>query len=437
MTPSARLQAAIDILTELERSNAPADRFMREWFRHRRYAGSKDRAAIGERVFAVFRHRESFAWRMHDTSPRSLVIASVLAEGSSAVYGRGGPPQAVEGAAALETLFFGGYGPAPLSDDERTVIASPPNEAPPLHVRGEFPEWLDPELKRSLGDNLLIEMRALCERARVDLRVNTLRATREDLMRELTDAGYSAERTLFSPVGIRIGRDGKLSALSRSPAFEDGRFEFQDEAAQIASILCAAKPGERILDVAAGAGGKSLALAARMDNRGEILAFDDIAERLKPLPERAARAGASCIAIARTRGGPAWGNGKFDAVFVDAPCSGTGTWRRQPELRWRITPESVAAVQKTQSWLLDDAARHTRPGGRIVYATCSILKCENEDQIDAFLARHPEYRVLPASGIWRAETGAEPPTGMGDTFNATPLRTGTDGFFTAVMVHSR
>jgi 16S rRNA (cytosine967-C5)-methyltransferase len=336
--------------------------------------------------------------------------------------------------AALEALFAGGYGPAPLSDDERAAIASPPASDPPLHVRGEFAQWLEPELKRSLGGHLLDEMRALCDRASIDLRANTLKGSCDAVLRELREQGFAAGRTPFCPVGIRIGHGEKLSALSKSRTFEEGRFEFQDEAAQIASVLCAAKPGERILDVAAGAGGKSLALAAAMSNTGEILAFDDIAERLKPLGERAARAGASCIAIARTRGGSAWGDGKFDAVFVDAPCSGTGTWRRQPELRWRITPESLAAVQKTQGWLLDDAARHTKPDGRIVYATCSILRCENEDQVDAFLSRHPEYRVSAASDIWRAETGTAPPPGMGEFFTASPLRTQTDGFFAAVMV---
>jgi 16S rRNA (cytosine967-C5)-methyltransferase len=158
---------------------------------------------------------------------------------------------------------------------------------------------------------------------------------------------------------------------------------------------------------------------------------------MKPLAERAARAGATCITIAETRGGPRWGNGKFDHVLVDAPCSGTGTWRRQPDLRWRLTPERLEAVKKAQAWLLDDGARHTKPGGRLIYTTCSLLPCENEDQIAAFLERHSEFAILAAREIWRESVGAEPPPGMEQFFHATPLNTGTDGFFAAVLACSK
>ncbi len=431
MTPSARLQAAIEILTELERTHAPADRFMREWFRARRYAGSKDRAAVGERVFDVLRHRASFGWRMRNSAPRALVIASVLAEGSSLASkasGGGGPPQAVEG--ALDALFSGGgYGAGSLSDEERAAIASPPAGAPPLDVLGEFPAWLEPELTRSLGDRLLDEMRAMCGRAAIDLRVNTLKASREDVLRELTAAGFAAEPAPHAPNGIRIGRETKVSALSQSTAFVDGRFEFQDEAAQIACVLCAAKPGERILDLAAGAGGKALALAAAMNNSGEIVACDIDGARLAQLAPRAARAGATIIRTQLLTGDLP--EDPFDAVLVDAPCSGTGTWRRQPELKWRLTAERLAALTQTQDGLLDQAA--SLSPSRIVYATCSLLKCENEDRIAAFLARHPAYRLSAPADVWRQATGAPPPPGMGDCFNASPLGTGTDGFFAAVL----
>lgn len=418
MTPSARLQAAIEILGALEDTRQPADRFLRDWFRARRYAGAKDRAAVGERVFAVLRQRASLAWRMGSEDARSLMIASIAAEGGD-----------------LGTLFDGStYGPAPLSNSERERLTLPPVDTPPLGVQGEFPAFLESELTRSLGPHLLDEMRALGVRAPIDLRANTLKASRDEVLRELRDEGFAAEPTPHAPHGIRISEHAGASALSRTRAFEEGRFEFQDEAAQIASLLCAVRPGERILDLAAGAGGKALALAAEMNNEGEILAFDDLAERLKPLPERAARALASCIRIARKRGGPLWGNGKFDAVLVDAPCSGTGTWRRQPELRWRVTAELLSAVGKTQAWLLDDAARHAKEGGRIIYATCSLLACENEDRVDDFLTRHPEFQIAPAAAIWRDVTGAPPPPGMNQFFKASPRSTGTDGFFAAVLI---
>ncbi|HEX3651223.1 MAG TPA: RsmB/NOP family class I SAM-dependent RNA methyltransferase [Rhizomicrobium sp.] len=418
MTPAARLQTAIEILEHLETTALPADRFLRDWFRRRRYAGSKDRAAVAERVFDVLRHRFFFAWRMQSETPRALVIASVLREGPT--------PE------SLRALFSGeGYGPPPLSEAEICAINSPPRNEPPLHVQGEYPQWLEPELRRAFGDRLLDEMLALQARASVDLRVNTLKANRSDVLNGLPAEGYDASTTRHSPFAIRI--PAGASGLEKTQAFASGAFELQDEASQIAALLVDAKSGTRVLDLAAGGGGKSLAIAAQMQNDGEILAFDDNPARLKPLPERAARAGAACITVAEKRGGPLWGNGKFDRVLVDAPCSGTGTWRRQPELRWRLTPERLDALKKTQAWLLEDGARHTKPGGRLIYITCSLLPCENEDQIAAFLGRHPDFAILPARDMWTESIGTEPPPGMDEFFRATPLTIGTDGFFTAIL----
>jgi len=170
-----------------------------------------------------------------------------------------------------------------------------------------------------------------------------------------------------------------------------------------------------------------------MQNSGEILAFDDNPARMKPLAERAARAGVTNIAIAENRGDPLWGNGKFDRVLVDAPCSGTGTWRRQPELRWRLTPDRLESLEKTQSWLLEDGARHTKPGGRLAYATCSLLPSENEEQIEAFLERHPEFTIVPPRTVWSEAIGTDPPQGLSEFFKASPRKTGTDGFFTAIL----
>jgi 16S rRNA (cytosine967-C5)-methyltransferase len=220
--------------------------------------------------------------------------------------------------------------------------------------------------------------------------------------------------------------------LRSARGFLDGRFEFQDEAAQIASLLCAAEPGMRILDLAAGAGGKALVLAAEMKNQGVIVARDNDPVRIAQLAPRAARAGVTIIQEALADAGPP--DGMFDAVFVDAPCSGSGAWRRQPEQKWRLTRERLNAMQATQDELLDQAA--AAAPGRIVYATCSVLKCENEDRIESFLSRHPEFRVASAESIWRERTGSPPPPGMNTFFKATPRTTGTDGFFTAVLMRS-
>ena len=418
MTPAARVQAVIDILEGLNASALPADRFIREWFRARRYAGSKDRASVTDRVFAIERRHASLAWRMQDESPRALTIASLMADGVDA-----------EG---IEAMFGGGsYGPPPLTPQEREAIATPVRTDPPLHVQGEFPAFLEAELTRALGDHLLDEMRAAQSRAPVDLRVNTLKAARDEVLAALRAEGYAAEPTRYSPSAIRIPSGERLAALRRNRMFELGLFEFQDEAAQIAALLARARPGERILDLAAGSGGKVLALAADMKNRGLLIACDIDAGRLAQLGPRAERAGA----VIKVHPGEA-PPGPFDAVFVDAPCSGTGTWRRQPELRWRITQARLDSLIAIQDTLLDQAAQRVAPSRRIVYATCSLLPSENEDRIAQFLARHPDFAVRPAAKIWCEIAAGAPPPGMDEFFRATSHATGTDGFFAAILMRS-
>ncbi len=410
MTPAARLQMAIEILEGLEQTSQPTDRFLKAWFRSRRFAGSKDRRAIAQQVFAVQRRRAHFAHRMGDGTPRALVIAALI-----------------EGGEDPALLFTGGYGPAPLTEDERTIIAATPRPEP-RWVQGEYPQWLDQELRRAFGDRLPEEMAAFIGRAPADIRVNTLKSERDAVIASLNGDGSACAPTPFAPHGIRI--TGDAANLSKSALFESGAFEFQDEAAQIASEFCGARPDMRVLDLAAGAGGKSLAFAAAMKNRGEIVACDVRGEALFELEQRAARAGAAIIkTLPLDHGQP---SGVFDAVFVDAPCSGTGTWRRQPELRWRLTPGRLAELMALQDRLLDQAAALVRPGGRLVYATCSILGCENQDRMAAFTARNPGFPPLNLAQTW---PGAVPP-GLGQDFRASPALTGTDGFYCAALIKS-
>jgi 16S rRNA (cytosine967-C5)-methyltransferase len=334
-----------------------------------------------------------------------------------------------------------------------------------LRVRGEYPEFLEMELRRAFAGNLLEEMIALQPRAPADLRVNTLKAERSVVLMALREDGYDAQATPFSPFGIRIA-SGEAK-LGRGALFESGAFEFQDEAAQIAARLCGAKPGLRVLDLAAGAGGKSLALAAIMRNEGEIVATDIRFDALIELERRAVRAGATIIKtknppLPRAAGERAGVRGRqtqnsivppphpdllplkggegnddvFDIVLVDAPCSGTGTWRRQPELRWRLTPERLVELRATQNGLLAGAASQVRPGGRLVYATCSILPCENENRVAEFLESYPDFTVVPAADVWRESVGANAPPGLGEFFRASPFSTRTDGFFTAILARN-
>ena len=405
MTPAARLQMAIEILEGLETTAQPTDRFLKAWFRTRRFAGSGDRRAIAERVFSVQRHHAALAHRMGDERPRALMIAALLESGEDA-----------------EALFTGGYGPAPLTDAERAAIAATPGPAPDW-VRGEYPPWLESELKRAFGDRLPEEMQAFIGRAPTDLRINTLKAAREEVLQALQAQGAAAAPTPYAPHGIRI--TGEAGNLSETPLFKSGAFEIQDEAAQIASALCAATPGMRVLDLAAGAGGKSLALAAAMENRGEIVACDVRGDALVELEKRAARAGVTIIKTLHLD--HTQPSGPFDLVLVDAPCSGTGTWRRQPELRWRLTPARLTELTALQDRLLHRAAGLTAPGGRLVYATCSILPVENQDRVAAALARHPGFSLADLGCTWPVNQ----PPGLNQDFRASPALTGTDGFYCA------
>jgi 16S rRNA (cytosine967-C5)-methyltransferase len=405
MTPAARLQMAIEILEGLEKTTQPTDRFLKSWFRIRRFAGSKDRRAIAEQVFSVQRRRAHLAHRMGSNTPRALVIALLVECGED-----------------IAALFGGGYGPAPLGDAERDTIAAVPPPAPD-RVQGEYPEWLEGELVRAFGDRLLEEMTAFIGRAPTDIRVNSLKAERGQVMADLNGQGIACAPTPHAPYGIRIG--GDAVTLSKSALFESGAFEFQDEAAQIASELCGVRPGMRVLDLAAGAGGKTLALAASMQNQGEIVACDVRGEALFELEKRALRAGATIIkTLPLDHAQP---SGQFDIVLVDAPCSGTGTWRRQPELRWRLSPAWLADLMQVQDRLLDQAAALVRPGGRLFYATCSILGCENQDRLTAFHARHPGFGPLNLVENWPGK----PIPGLDQDFRASPATTGTDGFYCA------
>jgi len=415
MTPASRVQAAIDILDGLAASRLPADRFIREFFRARRYAGSKDRAAVSERVYDVFRHRASFAWRMNSEAPRALVIASLLKDGAD-----------------VPSLFTGdGYGPALLTDEEHARILVAPTDEPAPHIKGEYPEFLQSELSRAFGEDVALEMGAMLERAPVDLRVNTLKATRDGVLDVLKSEGFEASATRYSPFAIRL--PSTTRGLEQSKLFLDGAFEFQDEAAQVAVMLAQAKPNSRVLDLAAGAGGKSLAFAAAMQNTGELTAHDIDEGRLRQIAPRAQRAG---VTIIQTHAGQKPPGRPYDLVLLDAPCSGSGTWRRSPENKWRLTPERLDQLNALQDMLLDQAAARAAGKARIVYATCSILPRENEDRIAAFLERHPAFKVIPASEIWRESTGSRPPPGLREFLKVTPLVDEMDGFFTAILARS-
>jgi len=421
MTPEARLQAAIEILSDALQTNQPVDRFLKYWFSGRRFAGSKDRAAISERVYVALRRRAEFSWRMKSESSRSVLIASLVDEGLTFDE--------------IKALFDrGNYGPAPLSEAELDALSAPFDDDMPDHVRGGYPKWLEPELQRAFGERIVPEMQAMLARAPVDLRVNTLRAERGDMLTGLRSLDFDAAPTPYSPHGIRIPSGKGLGALRHTAFTQTGAIEIQDEASQLVALVCGVEPGMRVLDLAAGAGGKSLALAALMENKGEIVACDSDAKRLAQLSPRARRAGAKII---RSRVlGDEKPQGTFDIVLVDAPCSGSGTWRRSPEMKWRLSEERLKAFASLQSHLLERASSYVRKGGRLVYATCSILPKENSDRVAAFLSRIKGFETEELSALWARRVGTAAPPGLGQFFVGTPATTGTDGFFACALTRN-
>jgi 16S rRNA (cytosine967-C5)-methyltransferase len=428
MTPAARLSAAIEVLADMDARRRPATEALKDWGLSHRFAGSKDRAAIASLVYDVLRRKASAAYLLADASPRAGLLGTLRLQRGLTVD-------------AISALFTGErFAPEPLGDAERRRLTEATLDDAPAAVAGDFPDWLEPSLRRAFGDELVPELQALATRAPLDLRVNLLKAaSREEVHDTLPHLG--AVETPHSPLGLRIApsEDGRGPAVQSEPEFIKGWFEIQDEGSQLAALLSAVRPGEQVLDLCAGGGGKSLALAAMMHNQGQIYATDNDARRLAPIHERLTRAGARNVQI-RTPRAKADAvtdlDGKIDCVLVDAPCTGIGTWRRNPDAKWRVRPGSLEVRQKEQAEVLDRAARLVKPGGRIVYITCSLLPEEGDDAVTALLQRTARLATVPArdvlagAGLGHLE-GAVRLTDNG--LQMTPLRTGTDGFYVAVL----
>ena len=424
MTPSARTESAIGLLAAIQTGAMPADRIAAGWFRKRRYAGAKDRAWIAEIVFDSLRRRAELDWALagageQEPTARQRVIAAL---------------SRIEGLDAGQlTARFGvdRYGPEALTDDEVALAArlSVANGEPPPEVRCNAPPDLAGELSEGLGGAWMEELVALAGRASVDLRVNALRTDPDAARTRLAEQDIEAAPTPYAPWGLRLAGRANVSG---SAAFRDGLIEVQDEGSQLAAMLVDARPGQLVVDMCAGAGGKTLALAAAMQNQGRIVATDIEPDRLARAPLRIRRAGATVVQIADSVAGL---EGTADRVLLDVPCTGSGTWRRNPALKWRTTPKAVAGFAAQQLQILDTGAALVAAGGRLVYVTCSILASENRRQVDVFLDRHAGFRILPIAGIWGEVLGGAPPV-AGDCLQLSPLRTGTDGFFVAVLARA-
>jgi 16S rRNA (cytosine967-C5)-methyltransferase len=433
VTPGARLQAAIELLAAIESASGPADRVSASFFRARRYMGGQDRRDVIDRAYRILRRRAALDWWLARTMPaeemdrqRARMIAALALMDQW-------------DADRIAGSFDGGrYRPATLDAAERRLAKALQGNAiehpeQPLAVRYEFPAWLEPELSAVFGDGLERELAVLMAEAATDLRTNTLKADREKAIEALVREGIDARPTPLSPLGLRVAGRPPLASLA---SFKAGLIEVQDEGSQIVALLTDARPGQRVIDFCAGAGGKTLALAAAMANKGKLVASDVLKGRVERAATRLNRAGVHNVErrgleserdpwLKRHVGG-------FDRVLVDAPCSGSGTWRRNPDAKWRLAPGDIDELVELQRRILESAARLVKPGGRLVYATCSLLPRENQQQVESFLERAPEFQPLPVDDIWQSVIGGAAP-GTGPYLSLTPASHGTDGFFVAVL----
>ncbi|MBI5165013.1 MAG: RsmB/NOP family class I SAM-dependent RNA methyltransferase [Magnetospirillum sp.] len=426
MTPAGRLAATIDLLAEIDASKRPADQVASFYFKSRRYIGAKDRRAVAEVVWRVLRRRARLDWWLghldHPPSARARVFADM----------------AIEGIKPERSLFEGMHAAAPPNAEERRLLEALGGKTlfhhdMPAWVKSEVPAWLIERLVPLFGDRLTAELGAMRDEAAMDLRVNALKATREDAAAALAAEGVPAQPTPLSPLGLRLAN---RVALVQLQVWRNGLVEVQDEGSQLVALLTGARPGLAVADYCAGAGGKTLALAATMQNKGRLVACDVAEWRVDRAAERFRRAGVHNV-TRRVIGGETdkWikrAAAGFDRVLVDAPCTGTGTWRRNPDAKWQLTPQDLAELVERQGAILTSAARLVKPGGRLIYATCSLLGEENEARIAAFLAEHAEFRLLPLAQVWEETIGGTCPV-AGPMLRLSPLAHGTDGFFAAVL----
>lgn len=405
-------QAAMALAAVLA-PQGPADAKLSAFFRANPKLGVKDRAFIADAVYQVLRRRRLLEYLADGADARRLLLASLL---------------------RLQGISLRDLGP--LLNKQQTewaqAIKAKSTENLSLAMQADLPDWLWDRLAAQYGESEALALaRSLHQPAPLDLRVNAVKASREDVLQQFATDRIEAVPTPYAPFGIRL--QSKI-ALNRQPVFLDGKVEVQDEGSQLLTHLLAPRRGEMVADFCAGAGGKSLALGALMRNSGRLYAFDVSEKRLHNLGQRLKRSGLSNLhsQLLASERDPKLKRliGKFDRVLVDAPCSGLGTLRRNPDLKWKQTERDIEELTAKQAAILDSAARLVKPGGRLVYATCSLLREENEQIAEAFLAGHPEFRLLPAGEILAPQ---QIPLAAGDYLKLLPQRDGTDGFFAAAF----
>ena len=429
MRDGARIQTAIEILNAIKSAKIPMDNTIRDYLYHKRYIGSKDRKSIVALVYDVTRAHARLGWWLDkiglDDGPRTRAMAYLVLDGMSTHN---------------LTLRFSGekYCPEELNEAEKKAVnaiegQNLTHEDMPVAVRCECPIDYQEPLQKIFGDDFESEMIAMLEPAGLDLRVNTIKIDVEQAQNSLKKDNVETVRTTYSPVGLRCVGDKPY--MSATKAFHKGFVEIQDEGSQLIAHVCGVEPSMRVMDFCAGGGGKTLALAAKMQGKGIIFALDNNSRRLEKGRRRYKKADVHNVEVRsledeKNRKWLRRQKDAMDVVLVDAPCSSSGTWRRNPDLRWAQYGPSLEEIKQSQADILERVADKVKIGGRLVYATCSLFTEENERQIERFIQNHPEYKILPIADIWSAGT---PCPVDGDYLRLTPKTHQTDGFFTAVL----
>jgi 16S rRNA (cytosine967-C5)-methyltransferase len=429
MRLGGRLAAAIEVLEDIGRRHRPVADALKDWGLSHRFAGGGDRAAIGNIVYDALRRRRSAGWLFGQETPRAFAFGALLLEGGRT-------------ATSLNQALDGDkFAPPALADAELAAIERRRTGDAPPEIRADIPDWCVPLFEQAFGEDWVEEGAALAARPPLDIRVNTLRADRQKVLAELAQTG--ARACSLAPHGIRIApieADGRHPNVQAEPTFQKGWFEVQDEGSQLVAELTGAAAGMQVLDYCAGAGGKTLALSAAMDNHGQVFAHDSEKARLAPIFDRMRRSENRNVQVVTKPSELEPLTGHMDIVLVDAPCTGSGTWRRRPDAKWRLTQRQLDARKSEQAAILDAAKAFVKPGGLLVYITCSVFEAENAAQTAAFQNRAPEFAPVDHDALWLAhfpnhEAAARLDASGGIALS--PARSGTDGFYFCAMRRSR
>ena len=425
MRLGGRLQAAIEVLDDIDARKRPAGDALRDWGLGHRFAGSGDRAAIGNLVYDCLRQKTSLKYLAGSEENRALVFSLLVNSWN------------MTEAELRETLDGDKFAPElPSAEDFSAMASRDLSDAKP-HIQADIPEWCIPSFEANFDDEWIEEAKAFGKRPPLDIRVNTLKSTREKVLKQL--GRQDAKPTLIARNGIRIQSDKPFARqpnIQAEESFQKGRFEIQDEGSQIVGDLIFARSGESILDYCAGGGGKTLSLSASMENKGQIHAYDSDKSRLAPIHDRLKRAGTRNVQVHAPKSDMSELVSKMDKVVIDAPCTGSGTWRRRPDAKWRFDEKNMEIRVEQQEEVLSEAAPFVKLGGHLIYITCSIFPEENENQVYSFTENNPEFEIVSAGEVWQDLFGFEKPAPWSSdmkTITLTPASTNTDGFFFCVM----